>query len=499
MTLDRIALRRDLLATLMPGFAGYGMPDWVPEAFTNGMRSVCIYGENVRDAEQLHALGAQLRAVYPQALIAIDEEGGEVTRLHYLEGSPYPGAAVLGRIDDTDYTELIGERVGHDILGAGFNLALGPIADVNSNPKNPVIGTRSFAAEPELAGRHVAAWVRGLQRTGAIACAKHFPGHGDTAQDSHLALPSVDAPIEVLEQRELPPFRSAVLAEVSAVMTSHILLPQIDSVPATFSRKVLQGLLRDELEFEGIIISDALDMAGASGETGIPEAAVRALIAGCDLLCLGTGSDPAQLRAIEEAVVAAVEHGRLTLDRLSEAAERVRAVTAQPLPSRESAANAAGDPTLSELDRISKSFAGVEQSTAWLREHPAALVLRVDSEANMAVGEAPWGPFAAEATPITGTRWQASAFAKRERLDVGGLPHEARRSDGVIVIGRDLHRLPHGRAAIESLRSAGVPTLSIEMGWPDVTEHNGYADLSCYGSSRLVGAALLRLIEGESE
>jgi beta-N-acetylhexosaminidase len=495
MTLDRTALRRDLLATLMPGFAGYRMPEWVPEAFSHGMQSVCIYGENVRDAEQLGALGAELRASYPHALIAIDEEGGEVTRLHYLEGSPYPGAAVLGRIDDTKYTEQIGERVGADILSAGFNLALGPIADVNSNPLNPVIGTRSFSADPETAGRHVAAWTRGLQRTGAFACVKHFPGHGDTAQDSHLALPSVDAPLGTLEARELPPFQSAVLAGVASVMTSHILLPQIDSVPATFSRKILQGMLRDDLEFEGIIISDALDMAGASGETGIPEAAVCALIAGCDLLCLGTGSDPAQLQAIEEAVATAVESGRLTLDRLAEAAERVRAVTAQPLPS--CGEHSAGDPTLAELDQITQSFAGLEASAAWLREHPAALVLRIDSEANMAVGEAPWGPFAAESTVIAGTRWQAGCFAKRERLIVGELPHESRRDDGVIVIGRDLHRLRHARVAIDELRAAGVPTLCVEMGWPD--EHIGYADLGCYGSSRLVGAALLRLIEGESE
>ena len=185
-------LRRNALATLMPGFAGLTAPGWVTAAFDKGLVSVCVYGENVRDAEQLRALGAELRTSRPDALIAIDEEGGEVTRLHYLEGSPYPGAAVLGRIDDVDYTEEIGERVGRDILASGFNLALGPIADVNSNPLNPVIGTRSFAADPDVAARHVAAFTRGLQRTGALACAKHFPGHGDTAQDSHLALPTVD-------------------------------------------------------------------------------------------------------------------------------------------------------------------------------------------------------------------------------------------------------------------------------------------------------------------
>ena len=322
-------LRRDVLATLMPGFAGLAMPAWVADSFAEGLLSVCVYGENVRDAAQLRALGAELRAACPGALIAIDEEGGEVTRLHYLEGSPYPGAAVMGRIDDVEYTELIGERVGRDILSAGFNLALGPIADVNSNPLNPVIGTRSFAADPELASRHVAAWTRGLQRTGALACAKHFPGHGDTAQDSHLALPTVDVPLQVLERRELPPFLSAVNAGVASIMTSHILLPQVDpSGPATFSRLVLQGMLRDEMEFDGIIISDALDMKGACGEIGIPAAAVRALVAGCDLLCLGTNTGTDLLEEIVAAVLAAVEDGTLSETRLAEAAGRVRAAAA---------------------------------------------------------------------------------------------------------------------------------------------------------------------------
>lgn len=501
---NRTALREDIFATLMPGFSGLGMPEWVPGVYAAGVRSFCIYGENVQDAEQLRSLGAHLRSACPESLVAIDEEGGEVTRLHYFEGSPYPGAAVLGRIDDLEYTELIGERVGRDILAAGCNLALGPIADVNSNPLNPVIGTRSFAADPELAARHVAAWIRGLQRTGAIACAKHFPGHGDTAQDSHLALPAVDVPLKVLERRELPPFRSAVNAGVASVMTSHILLPRIDPAgPATFSRPVLQGLLRDELEFEGVIVSDALDMAGASGEIGIPEATVRALIAGCDLLCLGTQSSVDLLREIQETVLAAIDSGRLDEDRVREAAARVRALAERSRIEASSirVLESSPDPSIGELDRIVSSFDGLRRSRDWLARFPNASVMRVDSDANMAVGEVPWGPFAAEAAPFSGLAAsvrEAAGFSVRARLGTEDPEEEARHAEGVLVIGRDLHRSPATRARIDAMRAAGTPVLAIEMGWPGEGSATAYADLGCYGSSRLVGAALLHLIEGDS-
>lgn len=497
----------------MPGFAGLTMPSWVADSFAEGLLSICVYGENVRDAAQLRALGAELRTACPDALIAIDEEGGEVTRLHYLEGSPYPGAAVMGRIDDIEYTELIGERVGQDILSAGFNLALGPIADVNSNPLNPVIGTRSFAADPERASRHVAAWIRGLQRTGALACAKHFPGHGDTAQDSHLALPTVDAPLEVLERRELPPFLSAVNADVASIMTSHILLPQVDpSGPTTFSRLVLQGMLRDEMEFDGVIISDALDMKGACGEIGIPAAAVRALVAGCDLLCLGTNTGTELLEEIVAAVLAAIEDGSLSEARLADAARRVRELElragatsrsrgdAGPAPrATPGQGSTVSQPSSAELTRIIESFDGLQAAKNWLSTYPNASVLRVESEANMAVGHAPWGPFAAAADPLPHTQRQADAFVMRPQNELGEAVPTESVTKGVIAVGRDMHRLPEARTAIDTLRTAGTPILCIEMGWPGEGEARAYADLGCYGSSRLVGAALLHLIEGDSE
>ncbi len=495
------ALRRDIRACLMPGFSGFSAPDWLLEMLHVGLVSVCVYGGNVRDAEQLRRLGAELRAAAPGALIAIDEEGGEVTRLHYLEGAPYPGAAVLGRIDDPAYTEEIGARVARDILASGFNLALAPVADVNSNPDNPVIGTRSFGPDPALAGRHVAAWVRGLEGGGAVACPKHFPGHGDTAQDSHLALPVVDASPETVSERDLPPFRDAFAAGARSVMSSHILLPRIDpSGPATFSGTILREILRERLGFTGIVVSDALDMQGASGGIGIPEAAVRALAAGCELLCLGTDTTPEQLFAIEDHVLAAVADGRLEADAIRETADRVRvlAIDAAPpyrLPDPPAA------PGADEIARVAASFDGLDTARTWLAAHPEAAVIRVDAAANMAVGAAPWGPFAAAAHPLPGTEAAADAFARRSHLavdsaaplpwSVDGLDPRRLDARGALVIGRDLHRRSFARAGVDALRAAGVPVLTVETGWPSAEP--GYADLATFGSSSLVGAALLDL------
>ena len=195
-------LHRDILTTLLPGFDGTVAPAWVLARLGEGLGGVCLFGQNIVDAAQLRELTAALRSANPIAVIAIDEEGGDVTRLFYDRGAPYPGNALLGRIDDPDLTERVARAVGEALVATGCTVAFAPDVDVNSNPDNPVIGVRSFGADPALAARHAAAWVRGLQSTGVAASAKHFPGHGDTATDSHLALPVVDLPLETLRERD---------------------------------------------------------------------------------------------------------------------------------------------------------------------------------------------------------------------------------------------------------------------------------------------------------
>ncbi|MEQ6900158.1 glycoside hydrolase family 3 N-terminal domain-containing protein [Nocardioides sp. YIM 152588] len=297
------------LRVLLASFAGPALPEEWRDLLVDGLGGICLFGSNLTGSRaETAALVDAVRAARPDALVAVDEEGGDVTRLHTRTASPALGAAVLGAADDVDLTEATGRAVGVDLAAVGIDLDLGPVADVNSNPDNPVIGTRSFGATPDLAARHVAAWVRGLQSAGVAACVKHFPGHGDTAQDSHLTLPVLEASEETLAARELPPFAAAVAAGAASVMTSHLVVPALDpELPATLSAPIL-GRLR-ELGFDGAIVSDALDMAGASGEDGsgrgIPEAAVLALVAGADLLCVGPDKEAALIRETRAAIVAA--------------------------------------------------------------------------------------------------------------------------------------------------------------------------------------------------
>jgi len=308
---------------VMGAFPGPTLPSWMAERLDAGLGSVCLFGSNIATAEQLASLTAAMRAIAPDVLIATDEEGGDVTRLHRRSGSPQPGNAALGAVDDPALTEAVARSIGRELFAAGIDLNTAPVVDVNSNPGNPVIGVRSFGADPSLVARHARAYIAGLQSAGVGACVKHFPGHGDTSVDSHLDLPTVHAPLEVLRGRELQPFAAAVAAGTLSVMTSHVLLPAIDPVlPATLSPSVV-ALLRDDLGFDGLLVSDALDMKGASAGRGEPAAAVLALVAGCDLLCLGAEKDAALHDAIVAAIVDAVRSGALAEPRLVEATERV--------------------------------------------------------------------------------------------------------------------------------------------------------------------------------
>ena len=208
----RDEIERLAAATLFPGFEEVDAPDWVRRRLDDGLGGVVLYARNAVDREQLSTLNEALRGVRDDVLVAIDEEGGDVTRLEAETGSSYPGNGALGHVDDVELTRDVALAMGADLASVGVNLDLAPVADVNTNPDNPIIGIRSFGADPDLVSRHVAAFVGGLQEAGVAACAKHFPGHGDTAEDSHLQLPTV----ETLEEAALEPFRAAIGAGTRA-------------------------------------------------------------------------------------------------------------------------------------------------------------------------------------------------------------------------------------------------------------------------------------------
>jgi beta-N-acetylhexosaminidase len=418
MSLDRLAL-----AVQLPAFRGPSLSDEWHALLEEGLGGVCLFGSNL----PFGPLVSSIRAVAPNAVVATDEEGGDVTRLHCSAGSPMLGHAALGSVDDPSLTRDTAAMIGTSLRDVRVDLNFGPVADVNSNPLNPVIGSRSFGASVVLVARHVEAYVEGLQSAGVSACAKHFPGHGDTHEDSHLALPTVErAP-------DLAPFAAAVEAGAAAVMTSHIVVASVDAErPATLSPDVL-GLLRSELGFEGVVVSDALDMAGASAGRGIPAAAVSALAAGCDLLCLGPDKDAALVREVQAAIVAAVKDGALAEERLAEAAARV-----------------AGRPRLSgvslELD-AGRQVAGARAAIrvdGVLPDLTGAILLRAESERSIAVGTVPWGIPCEAIDPAT---FDAASCAPVV---------------SVVLQTRDAHRHPAVLALVERLPRVVV----VDYGWP---------------------------------
>jgi beta-N-acetylhexosaminidase len=474
-----------VLPTVLPGFVGTVLPDWLRDRLRAGLGGVCLFGQNISTTEQLRDLSEAIIAENPDAIIAIDEEGGDVTRLFAATGAPFPGNAALGRLDDLDTTRETAAAIGWSLRRAGCTVNFAPCVDVNSRSDNPVIGVRSFGSDAGLVARHGAAWVAGLQSTGVAATAKHFPGHGDTAQDSHVSLPVVNRSVEELLRREIVPFASAIDAGCRVIMTSHIMLPKLDSyLPATMSRAVLNDLLREELGFSGVVVSDALDMAGASGSLGMAGAAVAALRAGCDLLCLGTGNTDTQLAEIERAVSTAVADGDLASSRLSEAMDRVRRLASD----LEAARRLAGQPPSVEpgWPRVEAELVhtfDLQPGAAGWRARSAGrfAVVRLEADPNIAVGTTPWGPFAADAFTaqsvylITPEQSQLPSFQP-------GQP--------ILVVGRDIHRHRFAREAVDQLRSAHADLLVVDMGWP--SEDRRYADVATFGASLLMGRALLK-------
>lgn len=319
-------LRRLALSVVLPGFTGTSLPGWLGDRLAEGLAGACLFGENVESPEQVAGLAGELHRARPGVLVASDEEGGSVTRLHARTGSPWPGHATLGALDDERATYAMAHGLGSEAAGAGIDLVLAPVVDVSSEPDNPVIGVRSFGSDPDLVARHGVAFVRGLQDAGVLACVKHYPGHGATRTDSHLALPVLDVDGDTWRRRDLAPFVAAVQAGAASVMTAHVVVSSVDERPATLSPVHLR-LLRDELGFAGLVVSDALDMQAISARVGRAQGAVLALAAGVDLLCVGNplnGYD--EEAAVEEIVAAvqdAVEGGRLSLTRLQEASRRV--------------------------------------------------------------------------------------------------------------------------------------------------------------------------------
>ena len=515
-------------ALLIPPFAGQQAPGWVLRALAGGLAGVTVFGPNIGSSTQLAGLIGELRGAAAEPVIAIDEEGGDVTRLAHQTGSAYPGNAALGAVDDPALTRAVYAALGADLAALGVNLNLAPSVDVNTAAGNPVIGTRSFGADAALVARHAAAAVAGLQSAGVAACAKHFPGHGSTTVDSHHALATVSGPMELIWARDLPPFAAAIKAGVRAVMPGHLRVPGLTGeLPASLSAAAQTGLLRGELGFEGVIVSDALEMRAVSEPYGIPEAAVMAVAAGTDLLCFGRDTGEATYLAVRNALVEAVRSGRILVARIEESAARVAGLRHWATAARESAATrdrlaggagrpagphswpgAPGSParpgTSADGDRAAAGLAGREQVgltaarrailvTGTLRPLSDPVLAEVVPPASIAVGTVPWG-LSNWVRPDS--VYRIAATGEDDPATAAGRVAGAAAGRSLLIVVRDAHRYPDARSVVQALLAARPDAVLVEMGLPvwRATYSPGGTYVATFGATRASSRAVAEIL-----
>ena len=321
-----LTLEEKIAQMFLIDFSGYEMDDKARDHLTLfPWGGVILFTKNVESREQLTKLNKDLVKLNPKIpiLITVDQEGGIVVRADFPDMNLSPGNIIIGNLDDEKLAEDMAKINGLEIRELGFHLTYAPVADVNCNPDNPIIGVRAFGDDPDLVGRMTAATVRGLAEAGVGSCAKHFPGHGDTSFDSHLLLSRVDADMERINRVELPPFIKAIEAGTDMMMTAHIVYPTLDGseLPATLSHKILTGLLREKMGFNGVIITDSMAMKAISDNYGPGESAVMTIKAGSDIvMMLGKLED--QIKGYE-AVLEAARSGEISQERIDESVNRI--------------------------------------------------------------------------------------------------------------------------------------------------------------------------------
>ena len=548
-------------AILIPPFPGLSAPRWMLDALGRGLAGVTLFGQNISAPDQVSALTAMLRSAAPgdDPVIAIDEEGGDVTRVAYADGSPYPGNAALGAVDDVALTEAVYRAIGADLAALGINFNLAPCADVLGTADSPAVGTRSFGADTGLVSRHTAAAVAGLQGACVAACTKHFPGHGRTGTDSHEAIATIEGGLADLRLVDLPPFEAAIRAGTLAIMPSHLRVPELTGdLPATVSAAAITGLLRGELGFTGVIVSDALEMRATRDMFGIPGAAVLAVAAGTDLLCLGRDGSEDDYLAVRDALVAAVRDGALNGERLEEAADRVarlrgglaRARSAAPagdsagpavgLAVGPAAGLAVGPAVGSEVSRMVGPAVGLVAARRAVRisgPHQTLsrpVIIEVEPRENIAAGQfgwglAPWAPagsvyrVSASGRLLNGAGLGLADTARSGPADGGladGGPADGDGADGdradngpadgdradaagilaaaagrsLVAVVRDAHRDEQTRSLVSALLAARPDLILVEMGLPFWRPPEGTSYLVTYGASRASAHAAAELL-----
>ena len=469
------ALDRAIISTFSPGFGGTDIPEWIKPLLDNGLGSITLFGSNTPTLESTHTLIQELRSYNPDLVIAIDEEGGDVTRLFVREGSRYPTPALLGKCDDDQLTYASYFSLGNLLRELDINLTYAPVADVVAVHNNPIVGVRSFGTNSELVTRHVERAVTGLQAAGVGACVKHFPGHGAVVEDSHHSLPRITMGLAEYEKLHVAPFKKAIEMGVAAVMVGHLIVESIDAQkPASLSDTVLRGYLRGSLNYQGLIVTDALDMGALGGVPKIQESGLQALIAGSNLLCFSGLGDQSQIVApslirIKEAIVS----GELSEEVLDFSANKVRTFTSEAVSAKKSDDN---------LD-FHKLVEGFEISGSIRVSNSGINLIEIGTKPTIAAGDVSWG-------------------IHRE-LRAAGIPFEIHSSDSegalrsekqLVVAFRDAYRDSQLLRTLKKLEERKPEAIFIDMGWPTL-EFQPRNLIRSYGSSAVVSEMVVSLIK----
>jgi beta-N-acetylhexosaminidase len=351
-----------------------------------GIGGVILFAKNIRSTEQVRGLTADLQRIaadagLPPLFISVDQEGGMVNRL--TDGvTVFPGAMSLGASNRADDAAAAGRMTSLELRALGINVNHAPALDVNSDAANPIIGVRAFGDDPDAVGRLGAAYVAAAKDAGVLATPKHFPGHGATAADSHLDLPTVDKDLQHLRREDIAPFAAALAAGADGLLTAHVVYRALDpDLPATLSRPILTALLREELGFEGVVFTDSMDMKAISGRWGRGPAAVRALGAGADMI-MACGPAAAQWEALQ-AVRTAVEDGTLEAAALRRSGGRIAATKARY-------AAAARAPVFDKTAHGAAAQEIADRAVTLVRDETGAIPLRGPRTAVLHVGSDAW-------------------------------------------------------------------------------------------------------------
>ncbi|MGA1712603.1 MAG: glycoside hydrolase family 3 N-terminal domain-containing protein [bacterium] len=436
-----------ILAHFSPGFGGTSIPDWLKSWLDRGLGGITLFSSNCPSLEETATLISELRSYSSQLIVSIDEEGGDVTRLFVREGSPFPTPAMLGLCDDPSLTENTYFELGKVLRQLDIDMNLAPVADVAESKKNPIVGVRSFSSDFSKVSMHVESSINGLKRAGVAPCVKHFPGHGGVHADSHHDLAVLSGTLEELEQTHIAPFIQSIKGGTDALMVGHIILKAIDSrLPASQSKLVISEYLRKKLTFNGLVVTDALDMGALGGTKRLANSATKALLAGADILCFsGLFNQSEFISNSFQMIKAELEKDDLLAGSVIENAKKLSGWS-PPKPQGSSA---------SVPIPISPFTSGLEVKGEVKVVQRNITLIELSAEPTIAAGFVAWG-----------LRRALTHAGKKVRLDSSDVDHSHGDNTQLIVAFRDAFRDKKLLHSLEQIYREYPDAIFVDMGWP---------------------------------